>query len=37
MLLAGPKDIKDIFAVLKDSAGELSESNDVLKHQVCLY
>ncbi|PON88993.1 Nucleoporin [Trema orientale] len=30
----GPKDIKDIFSVLKDSAGELNESNDVLKHQI---
>lgn len=37
MLLAGPKDVKDIFAVLKGSASELGDSNDVLKHQVCLF
>ncbi|XVF34671.1 hypothetical protein REPUB_Repub18cG0078900 [Reevesia pubescens] len=29
-----PKDIKDIFSALKDSASELSESNDTLKHQI---
>lgn len=26
--------MKDIFTALKDSAGELSECNDILKHQV---
>ncbi|KAL5547863.1 hypothetical protein UlMin_003094 [Ulmus minor] len=31
---AGPKDIKDIFSVLKDSAGEVSESNAILKYQI---
>ncbi|TYG60131.1 hypothetical protein ES288_D07G043800v1 [Gossypium darwinii] len=30
----GPKDIKDVFSVLKDSAAELSESSDTLKHQI---
>ncbi|GLT65704.1 hypothetical protein SLA2020_381180 [Shorea laevis] len=31
---ASPKDIKDIFSNLKDSAAELSQSNTTLKHQV---
>ncbi|PON80865.1 Nucleoporin [Trema orientale] len=31
---AGPKDIKDIFSLLKDSAGELSDNDDVLKHKI---
>ncbi|XVE54418.1 hypothetical protein DITRI_Ditri03aG0079600 [Diplodiscus trichospermus] len=31
------KDVKDAFSVLKDSAAELSESNDTLKHQACLF
>nr|KJB07739.1 hypothetical protein B456_001G042000 [Gossypium raimondii] len=31
----GPKDVKDVFSVLKDSAAELSESSDTLKHQAC--
>ncbi|XP_012457900.1 nuclear pore complex protein NUP205 [Gossypium raimondii] len=30
----GPKDVKDVFSVLKDSAAELSESSDTLKHQI---
>ncbi|KAM6580187.1 hypothetical protein CsatA_003961 [Cannabis sativa] len=34
VIRTGPKDIKDIFCALKDSAGELSESKDVLKHQI---
>ncbi|KAL4302983.1 hypothetical protein GQ457_10G003370 [Hibiscus cannabinus] len=29
-----PKDIKDVFSALKDSAAELSESSDTLKHQI---
>ncbi|KAG5032489.1 hypothetical protein AAZX31_06G208700 [Glycine max] len=29
-----PKDIKDIFSVLKDSASEVSESNATVKHQI---
>ncbi|EOY31051.1 Uncharacterized protein TCM_038072 isoform 1 [Theobroma cacao] len=29
-----PKDVKDVFSALKDSAAELSESNDTLKHQI---
>ena len=33
-LFSGPKDIKDIFSVLKDSASEVSESNATVKHQV---
>ncbi|KAH9761850.1 nuclear pore complex protein NUP205 [Citrus sinensis] len=31
-----PKDVKDAFSALKDSAAELSENNDTLKHQACL-
>ncbi|KHG08775.1 hypothetical protein F383_13507 [Gossypium arboreum] len=31
----GPKDVKDVFSVLKDSAAELSESSDTIKHQAC--
>ncbi|KAH1131571.1 hypothetical protein J1N35_002949 [Gossypium stocksii] len=30
----GPKDVKDVFSILKDSAAELSESSDTLKHQI---
>ncbi|KAL3535856.1 hypothetical protein ACH5RR_004317 [Cinchona calisaya] len=30
----GPKDVKDIFAALKDSSEDFSQSMDVLKHQV---
>ncbi|OMO57831.1 Nuclear pore complex protein, partial [Corchorus olitorius] len=29
-----PEDVKDVFSALKDSAAELSESNDTLKHQI---
>ncbi|XP_030954556.1 nuclear pore complex protein NUP205 isoform X1 [Quercus lobata] len=29
-----PKDVKDIFSTLKDSAVELSQSNTTLKHQI---
>ncbi|KAL5838519.1 hypothetical protein ACOSQ3_015688 [Xanthoceras sorbifolium] len=29
-----PKDVKDAFSALKDSAAELNESNDTLKHQI---
>ncbi|KAK7304174.1 hypothetical protein RJT34_15273 [Clitoria ternatea] len=29
-----PKDVKDIFSVLKDSASEGSESNATIKHQI---
>ncbi|KAH7572401.1 hypothetical protein JRO89_XS04G0250200 [Xanthoceras sorbifolium] len=29
-----PKDVKDAFSALKDSAAELNESNDTLKHQA---
>ncbi|KAG2398953.1 Nuclear pore complex protein [Vigna angularis] len=29
-----PKDIKDIFSVLKDNASEVSESNTIVKHQI---
>lgn len=29
-----PKDVKDAFSALKDSAAELSENNDTLKHQI---
>jgi len=36
-LFSGPKDIKDIFSVLKDNASEVSESNAVVKHQVHFY
>lgn len=31
---ASPKDIKDMFSTLKDSAAELSQSNTTLKHQI---
>ncbi|TXG61268.1 hypothetical protein EZV62_012631 [Acer yangbiense] len=31
-----PKDVKDAFSALKDSAAELNESNDTLKHQACV-
>ncbi|KAF5945828.1 hypothetical protein HYC85_016056 [Camellia sinensis] len=31
---ASPKDVKDVFALLKDSAAELNGSNDTLKHQI---
>ncbi|KAE8668521.1 NUP205 protein [Hibiscus syriacus] len=30
-----PKDVKDVFSALKDSAAELSESSDTLKRQAC--
>ena len=36
LLFAGPKDVKDIFSALKDSAAEHNGSNDTLKHQVLL-
>ncbi|XP_020214281.1 nuclear pore complex protein NUP205 isoform X1 [Cajanus cajan] len=29
-----PKDVKDIFSALKDSASEVSESNSTVKHQI---
>lgn len=35
LLLAGPKDVKDILASLKDSAQEANDSTDIVKHQVC--
>ncbi|GMN58167.1 hypothetical protein TIFTF001_027267 [Ficus carica] len=31
---ADSKDVKDIFSALKDSAAELSDSNDIVKHQI---
>ncbi|GFS40925.1 nuclear pore complex protein [Actinidia rufa] len=31
---ASPKDVKDIFSALKDSAAEHNGSNDTLKHQI---
>ncbi|KAI4335735.1 hypothetical protein L6164_014349 [Bauhinia variegata] len=31
---ASPKDVKDIFSALKDSATEVSESDTTLKHQI---
>lgn len=34
---AGPKDVKDIFSLVKDSAGEVSQINATLKHQACPY
>jgi hypothetical protein len=37
MLLSGPKDVKDLFSVLKDSASEVSQSNTAIKHQVLLH
>lgn len=40
LLLSGAKDIKELFAVLRDTAAELNGSNDVLKYQVlilCLF
>lgn len=33
----GPKDVKDIFSIVKDSAGEVSQTNATLKHQACPY
>lgn len=36
LLLAGHKDIKDIFSALKDSIVEFNGSTDILKHQVCI-
>lgn len=36
-LFSGPKDVKDILSVLKDSASEVSESNTTVKHQVHFY
>ena len=35
MLIAGSKDIKDMFFVLKDSAAELSDTNNTMKRQAC--
>ncbi|CAJ2632760.1 unnamed protein product [Trifolium pratense] len=29
-----PKDVKDLFSILKDSASEVSQSNIALKHQI---
>ncbi|GLT26191.1 hypothetical protein SLA2020_012740 [Shorea laevis] len=29
-----PKDVKDVFSALKDSAAELKDSNSTLKHQI---
>ncbi|KAI5441240.1 nuclear pore complex protein NUP205 isoform X1 [Lathyrus oleraceus] len=29
-----PKDVKDLFSVLKDSASEVSQSNTAIKHQI---
>jgi len=37
MLFSGPKDVKDLFSVLKDSASEVSQSNTAIKHQVLLH
>lgn len=31
---ASPKDVKDLFSVLKDNAAELSTSNETIKHQI---
>lgn len=36
LLLPGSKDIKELLAVLKDTAAELNGSNDVLKYQVLI-
>lgn len=37
MLFSGPKDVKDLFYVLKDSVSGVSESNTTIKHQVHSY
>ncbi|CAK9177196.1 unnamed protein product [Ilex paraguariensis] len=34
ILIIGPKDVRDVFSLLKDSAAELSGSSDPLKHQI---
>ncbi|KAK2966314.1 hypothetical protein RJ640_018125, partial [Escallonia rubra] len=34
LLLAGPKDVKDLFSALKDSALELNGSTDIVKNQI---
>lgn len=34
MLFSGPKDVKDLFSVLKDSVSEVSESSATIKYQV---
>ncbi|MFS7982208.1 putative nucleoporin [Helianthus anomalus] len=34
ILLPGPKDVKDIFTTLKDSAGDISGSTDIVKNQI---
>lgn len=31
---SGPKDVKDIFSTLKDSAGDIGGSTDIVKNQV---
>ncbi|XAR66900.1 hypothetical protein NMG60_11013275 [Bertholletia excelsa] len=31
---AGPKDVKDVLSILRDSAVELNGSNDTIKHQI---
>ena len=36
-LMSGPKDVKDIFATLKDSAGDIGGSTDIVKNQVCFW
>lgn len=37
MLFSDPKDVKDLFSVLKDSASEVSQSNTAIKHQVLVH
>ncbi|MFS7921227.1 putative nucleoporin [Helianthus anomalus] len=34
ILFRGPKDVKDIFASLKDSVGDISGSADIVKNQI---
>lgn len=34
LFFAGPKDVKDIYNVLKDNAVQLTQGNDTIKYQV---
>lgn len=34
LFFAGPKDVKDIYYVLKDNAAQLTEGNDTISYQV---
>lgn len=34
LFFAGPKDVKDIYDVLKDNAAQLTQGNDTINYQV---